>query len=259
MSIHIGKDLRLSDFISAQDGRGLLLDTTMTACVGAMPGLEDLSKTLMEVNEIFDGIVVNPGQAEHLAPLLGGKNRAAPLIRVDWTNAYRDEEFCLPVTKVRRVEISNGEDALRLGASAVVATFFLGFDEAFESENIESISPLARECYELSLPVVVDIRPIGGKVSKSNFDGTVKLGVSFMMEAGVDALIIPDCDLENLKLIANWATVPVLVREEGIPRDKKIAELMNVGMKGILLTEKAIGEKDYRKRITEIFQSIHIQ
>lgn len=125
----IGKTIRWSDFIDSRDNRSLILDTTIASCMGATPGLEDVVAVIGELNTTFDGIIVNPGQAEHHAELLGGKDRDALLVRVDWTNAYRNEHFCLPASNFKRLMIYDAEDALQLGESAVVASFFMGFDE----------------------------------------------------------------------------------------------------------------------------------
>ncbi|MDZ7332960.1 MAG: hypothetical protein ONB13_07795 [candidate division KSB1 bacterium] len=237
MQTNIGKSIRINDIL---DSKSFLLDTTIASCLGATPQLEDLKSVLQTSVRIFDGIILNPGQMEHLALEVAGKNRAAPLIRVDWTNAYRDQDFCLPVQQVQRVEISSAEDVMILGGSAAVATLLMGFGDEFEAENIRSISRLLRDAYELSLPVFVDIRPIGSGVSTFNFEDVIKLGVSFMMEAGADALIIPDGAQETLKLIANWATVPVIIRSERLLKQDEAMAIFELGVKGILFNEKIL-------------------
>ena len=257
MNINVGKNIRISDFIDSKDNRSLLLDLTVTSSIGAQPGTENISETLRQYNTIFDGIILNPGQLEHHANLVGGKLRAAPLVRVDWTNAYRDKEFCLPAATVTRVSLSDGEDALTLGASAVVATFLLGFGEDLESENIRSISLLARECYRLSLPLVVDIRPIGGNISADNYEGSIKLGTSFMMEAGADVLILPECDLDTCKLIGMWATVPVIMRCDAVPTSEKAQQMLVAGMAGIVLSEKSLPVPGFEEGATTLKTLIH--
>ncbi|MDZ7340844.1 MAG: hypothetical protein ONB27_05760 [candidate division KSB1 bacterium] len=246
MQTHIGKAIRLSDIL---DGRSLLLDTTIASCTGALPGLENLAQVLQQLTRLFNGIVVNPGQLEHLASELSGKNRAAALVRVDWTNAYRDQDFCLPLQEIRRVEISSAEDVLQLGGSAAVATLLMGFGDAFEAENIRSISHLLRASYELSLPVFVDIRPIGPGVSHINFEDTIKLAVSFMMEAGADALIIPHCRSEIMQQIANWSTVPVLVRAEKIFDRDEVQQIFDLKLMGVLFGEKILETPDYPQQV----------
>jgi len=248
MQTHIGKSIRINDILNS---KSLLLDTTIASCIGATPHLEDLQTVLQECNVIFDGIIVNPGQMEHLSTELSGKNRAAPLVRVDWTNAYRDKDFCLPVSDVKRVEISQAADVMALGGSAAVATLLMGFGDEFEAENIRSISHLLRSAYELSLPVFVDIRPIGPGVSDINFGDTIKLGVSFMMEAGADALIVPDCSHETLKLIGTWSTVPVIVRSDQLLNPPEVENLFDLNMAGIF-SEKILETDNYIEKIVQL-------
>jgi len=257
VNINVGKNIRMSDFIDSRDNRCLMLDLTLTSSVGAQPGTENISETLARCNTAFDGIILNPGQLEHHANLVGGKMRAAPLVRIDWTNAYRDKEFCLPASTITRVTLSDGEDALGLGASAVVATLLLGFGEDLESESIRSISLLARECYRLSLPLIVDIRPIGDKISPVNYMGSIKLGTSFMMEAGADALILPDCDAETCALIGKWATIPVMLRLDEIPTGEKMEQLFALGMTGIVLSERILAAPGIEEKLPLLKQLVH--
>jgi DhnA family fructose-bisphosphate aldolase class Ia len=249
MQYHIGKSIRINDILAS---KSLLLDTTIASCVGATPQLEDLKSFLKACNDIFDGIIVNPGQMEHLAQDLSGKNRAAPLVRVDWTNAYRDEDFCLPVSNVRRVEISRADDVMNLGGSAAVVTLLMGFGDEFEAENIRSISHLLRASYELSLPVFVDVRPIGPGVNEINFEDTIKLSVSFMMEAGADALILPLCSDETLQLITGWSTIPVIVRSDQLLSSSDVQKLFNLNMAGILFSERVLECGGYEEKILQL-------
>lgn len=249
MQSHIGKAIRINDILAS---KSLLLDTTIASCVGATPQLEDLRSLLQACHKIFDGIIVNPGQMEHLAQELSGKNRAAPLVRVDWTNAYRDKDFCLPVSNVKRVEISRADDVMNLGGSAAVATLFMGLGDEFEAENIRSISHLLRASYELSLPVFVDVRPIGPGINEINFEDTIKLSVSFMMEAGADALIIPLCSDETLKLIGGWSTIPVIVRSDQLLNLSEVENLFSLNLAGVLFNEKILESENYREKIIQL-------
>jgi DhnA family fructose-bisphosphate aldolase class Ia len=254
VNIDIGKTIRLNDVIDSDKSLCFIVDTTLASALGATPGLENLSEVLESINEIVDGIIINPGQAEHQAEYLGGKNRATAIVRVDWTNAYRNEDFCLPVSNVKRLMLSNGKDAFRLGASAVVANLLLGFEDDFEACNIKELSILSRECHQLSMPVIADIRPIGPAVTQKNFDESIKLGVSFMQELGADTLIIPDCNLDTYKVISNWMTVPVLLRLTTLPSKKKINEILKNGLAGIVLGEEVIAVDDFNKKIKNISQ-----
>ena len=257
MNIDIGKTIRISDFIDAKDSRSLIVDTTITSSLGATKGLENVAKFIELVQRHCDGIFVNPGQAEHHAELLGGKRMAAPIIRLDWTNAYRDKDFCLPANVVKRLMISNPDDALALGASAVIATFFLGFDDDFEANNIKDLSLLARGCHQIALPLLVDIQPIGEKVVESNFENSIKLGVSFIQELGADIIIIPDCSHENLQYICSWMRVPVFVRLTQFPYAELVNKFFDDGLAGIVASASLFGETLAQEKLKNLYTQIH--
>ncbi len=256
MSEHIGKTLRMSEFIDSRDERSFLFDTTVSGSVGAVNYLEDLRKFIENVNFFLDGIIVNPGQAEHQADLLGGKKRASSLIRVDWTNLYRGEDFALPHTLPRRINISDAHDVLFIGGTAAVISFFMGYDEDMEADNISSVANLVREAYEISIPVIADLRLLGNKINENNYHDTIKLGLSFMMEAGVDAIIIPETTEENYKLIGEWATIPVLVRFGKIPDENNIDLLFEKKLTGVVLDERIL-DKSYKENIEKLYSIIH--
>jgi len=259
VNIDIGKTIRISDFIDATDKRSLIVDTTIASAIGASKGLENLSGFIESICYFCDGIMVNPGSAEHQAGLLAGKYRAAPIIRMDWTNAYRDQAFCLPANVVKRVNISNPIDALTLGASAVVASFLLGFDDEFEANNIKDLSFLARGCHQISLPLMVDIRAIGEKVVAANFEESIKLGVSFIQELGADIIIIPECSLENVDYICSWLSVPVLLHVEQFPEEEKVKGFFAHGLAGLVVSAKLCRDRSARDRIKTLQAQIHGQ
>jgi len=257
MEIDIGKTIRISDFISAADGRALLVDMTLPGSVGATSGLEHAAEALQAINDIADGVIVNPGQAEHHAELLGGRRRASPLVRVDWSNVHRGPDYCLPASQFKHLFISDAEDALALGASAAVASLFLGFDDEAEARNIEGLSLLARDCYRLGLPLVVDVRPIGYKVGPGNFEESVKLGVSFMQELGADVLIIPECALATCATIGGWIAVPVLLRLADIPEAARAEEVLKAGLCGFVLGEEIFARQGYPRRVAQLADYLH--
>ncbi len=257
MEIDIGKTIRISDFVCATDGRALVVDTTLPGSLGATSGLEHVAEALRQITDIADGVIVNPGQAEHHADLLGGRRRASPLVRVDWSNAQRGPDFCLPASQFKHLFISDAEDVLALGASAAVASLFLGFDDDAEAKNIEALSHLARECYRLGLPLVIDVRPVGYKVGPGNFAESIKLGVSFMQELGADVLIIPECDLATCATIGGWIAVPVLLRLAEIPDAGRAEEFLKTGLRGFVLGEDIFARQGYTGRLAELADHLH--
>ena len=89
-------------------------------------------------------------------------------------------------------------------------------------------------------------------LDSSNFDDTIKLAISFMMEAGADALIIPNCSQDTLKLIGNWSTIPIIVMIDKLLKRSEFEQIFQQGMKGILFSEKIIETENYKKEIRNL-------
>jgi len=257
VKINTGKTIRLSDLVNPIDGRNLIIDTSITVSIGAMEGLEHFKETVAGINTICDAIIINPGQLEHHAELLGGSHRAAPLVRMDWTNYYRKADFCLPAKRIYRVMISSVADALYIGASAGLVRYLMGFDDDFEAENVKSISLITKDAYRESLPIIVEICPFGEKVNQHNIEGTIKLGVACMLEAGADGIIIPECSLEVMQAIGEWADISVIIRLSKYTKSKELDSIFEAGLSGILLGGNIFQMPDYVKSINELFFKIH--
>lgn len=218
--------------------------------------MEKIRDVLERASPLADAIILNPGAMEKNADLLGGKSLAAGLVKADWTNAHRPSDFALPVQKIHRVLLSDAEDALLLGALGVVATLLMGFEDEFEADNIESVSHLARSCYEASLPLLIDVLPAGPKVTPVNHDDVVKLAVSFMMEAGADAIIVPPVGDEARKLLGSWCTVPLLERREDFPTADELEKLTAAGYRGVVVTEEAMTTGDWEQRLRNLARAV---
>jgi hypothetical protein len=98
---------------------------------------------------------------------------------------------------------------------------------------------------------------MGGNITAENYAGSITLGTSFMMEAGVDALILPECDPETSKMIGSWATVPVMMRFEDTPSEEKIAQLLNVGIAGIVLAEVSLALPGFHDTAADLRSILH--
>ncbi len=246
MPAAIGKTLRLAEFWR-EGQRSLLADVSMPGALGPMPGLETPSEVVKTLAPLVEGLIVNPGIAETHAGAFAGKLGAAPLVRLDWTNAQRPRDFVLPPHEVRRVSLGTAEDALQLGACAAVASFLLGYDEDFEAGSVQSISLLSRECDQLSLPLFIDVCPVGPKIDPAKFDGAVQLGVSFMVEGGADALSIPLPGAKALDLLLKFTPVPLFLQVDGaaalINADAgALKAALEAGCAGLVLGSRALAD-----------------
>lgn len=209
-----GKNLRMAEFINPVDGKSLIIDTSLAGSNGYRGELINAKKVIPEVAQYADGIVLNPGQLEKVSQYLPGKGGATPIMRLDWTNAFRGVSYPLPVSRVERVMIASPDDGLCLGANAVIMHLLLGFDEDIEAENIADIASCARKCSEINMPFIVDLQLVGPKVNSENTSGVIKLGSGFMVEGGVDGLIIPNPDDETLATLLEFSPIPLIIRSK---------------------------------------------
>lgn len=243
MSITIGKVLRRAEFWK-EGQKSLLADISLTSVLGAMPGLETAAQAVNTLAPLVDGLIINPGVAEKQSTAFVGKLGAAALVRLDWSNAERPEDFVIPPAEVRRVSIAQPEDALQLGASAAVVSLLLGYDENFEAKNIQSISFTARACAQIALPLIVEVQLIGPKIDPAKFDGAVQLGVNFMVEGGCDALIIPQPGPDALAALVEYSPVPLFIKVDDVAQPRPLQDALRTGCAGICLSSRALAEPE---------------
>lgn len=251
MNINTGKTIRLGNLINPKDQRALWLDLSIAGEIGVKESFRDFYKNIAVLGQHSDGAIVNPGLLEKAGELFGGARRWAPIVRADWTNYRRPAEFCLPGKPIQRVMICDVEDALRLGAEAICARFIMGVSDEFESENVQSISRLARAAESCGLPVIAEICPVGENINGRDFGAIVKLGVACLLEAGVEVLIIPACSSESLAEITAWVDIPLIIKTDKLP---DIGVPIN---NGYLLDENMIARPEFIAELEELYCRIH--
>jgi len=234
-----GKAFRLSDFIDPKDGKAVILAADRGLMLGPTIGLADLEKTIrIAATSGVDAVVLSPGKVGGMVHYLKGKKAPALLVRADWTNAFRGESFVLPFREIRRVTIIGAEDAVALGASAVIAFFCVGHEEN-EARNLESVAMLARSCDRLGMPLIVESVPIGERVTATNFVDCLGLAMRMAVEAGADAIAAPYTgDVKSFRKVIDAAKVPVFVLDTDVSpiRDllKSVAEALEAGSAGVV-------------------------
>jgi len=204
---------RLREFLSPDDGRSLIVDTSAGLWQGPLPGLENFSDAAQQVLPLVDGLVTSPGMARTLA----GRTRsdAALLVRADWTNALRSPDFVLPPETISRIPLVDPAAALDLGASALVLTFLLGHDEQVEADCLKQTVQHSLAASQVGLPLLVDVQPVGPRVRHLN--KAIELGVSYALEGGADGVAVPwpgEASFATIRQMAH--EVPVWVKPASV-------------------------------------------
>jgi DhnA family fructose-bisphosphate aldolase class Ia len=233
---------RLNEFIPPADGRSLIIDTSGGLIFGALPGLEKFAAAVEPILPLADGIVTSPGQARALATRT--REDAALLVRADWTNALRGDNFVLPPERISYIPLLEAGDALNLGASALVTHFLLGFEETIELRCVERVVQLALNGSPLGLPVIVDAQPIGPRVVLRG--KAIELCVSYALESGADGVIIPWPGVESFKTIRAMAQeVPVWLKPATLDANApEIAQALDLGAVGLWLDERVFAQPE---------------
>ena len=145
--MHPGKAVRLQKFWKRK--RSVLIPFDHANYSGPVPGIEDtLRLTERIASTEADGILITPGVLKHVAPVVGD---LGILLRIDggftkYTTDQRDFE-----------EICSVEDALRLGADAVIIFTFLNTDA--EAASVRRLGKTATDADHWGVPLVAEILP----------------------------------------------------------------------------------------------------
>ena len=250
----IGIEHRLQAFINPSDRRALIIDTSAGLSLGALSGLENFVPSARAILPHANGIVCSPGQITKLTHL--DKQDAGLLVRMDWNNTLRPDSFALPVTTPHRVPILSAQDALDLGASGMVITFLLGYEEALEADCLQSTVQLALEGKALGLPLVVEVQSTGPRVSLPA--KAVELGVSYALEGGADVIVLPHPGTTSLKTISQFCSVPWLVKPAGLDTARAILpEILDLGGSGLWLDHELFSRDDPAEVARDLMERLH--
>jgi DhnA family fructose-bisphosphate aldolase class Ia len=244
-------DYRLKEFLHDERRSALLLDASAGLSLGVLPGLEAFDTDLRPFLPQLDGVVCSPGQMRRIENRT--RDDAALLVRMDWTNTLRGAAFPLPPETPTRVSILEADDALALGASGMVLSFLLGYEEALEAACLKATVQLALAGKDLGLPLIVEVCPGGPRVSLPG--KAVELGASYAFESGADVVVIPHPGLESLKTIAAMLSVPWLLKPtsaETVLAECEVA--LGLGSAGIWIDHTWL---DPGMRLRELVDQLH--
>lgn len=230
-----GETYRLREFIDPLDAHSLIVDSSAGLELGSLPGLEHYPEDVTGLLPFMDGIVTSPGQARRLPQRNRGD--AALLVRGDWSNARRGPGFVLPHETVHHLPILTPQEALDLGASALVLYFFLGHEEEIEAGSLRRTVQSALDGARLGLPLIVDVQPIGPRVV--HFNKAVELGVSYAIEGGADGVAVPWPGEDSFRTIRHMTgDLPVWVKPTGRETaDDLLDKILDLGGTGLWLGE----------------------
>ena len=260
------KDVRLNSILNLNDGKCVMLAVDHGFIFGPIKGLENVESTLKRaLKGRLDAVMVSPGQAKRLSHIFGKRGAPALIVRGDWSNAFRDKTYALPVRKVQEVLIAHPKDLIHLGATGAVVYFFTGYgDENEQDQHYKRIKWFIENCEKVGLPCQVCVIPVGERVTGANFVDLLELGVRMAVEAGADILEVPYTqDITTFKRIVSAAKgVPVLCA--GGPKATRlrdsleiVVELLEAGASGVVFGRQVFQSDDPSSFLNMLYALVH--
>jgi DhnA family fructose-bisphosphate aldolase class Ia len=198
-----------------------------------------------------DGVILSPGAARRLGPAMARRRGPALILRLDQTTMWREGTPLAYRDGATRL-IASVEDAVTLGADAVITYLFVGHnDPALETRAFEDNAAVNRAARAMGMPHIIETMAARGALAGNPFAREpVALHTRIGAELGAD-VIKTDWPGSAAGLRDITADVPVPVLLAGGPRQESdrgtlglVAEIMAAGAAGILFGRAIFQARD---------------
>jgi DhnA family fructose-bisphosphate aldolase class Ia len=138
----------------------------------------------------------------------------------------------------------------------MVLSFLLGYEEEIEAACLKATVTLGLAGKELGLPLVVEVRADGPRVSLPG--KAVELGASYALEGGADVIVVPYPGPTSLKTIGEMVSVPWLVKASDLEQAAgQMAEALESGAAGLWLDHGVFAQPDPTGRLARLSNQLH--
>lgn len=185
-----GKSIRLGRILHSGKRRAAVVAFDHGLHIGVIPGVEQPGEMLEQLAEAgADAFLVSPGIARRFASVFTGRGAPGLILRVDWTNRWREAEL-LGSTEGRGRMIATVEGALQLGADAMLTYLFLGYgDPEAEARQVEDVARLAEACEAFGMGCIIEPMARGERADHDIYrEEFVAMGARIACEIGADIL-----------------------------------------------------------------------
>jgi len=253
-----GKLIRLGRIVDPADGRGLIATVVYGLLNGPKPNehenLYNLGEMVKGLGQAgIDGILVSPGFLQIYSPYLVYGSAPGVILCLEWNNMFRNQEHRLGFEEGRSTFIGTIEDALRLGADAILTYIFIGYeDPEIEAYYIRQNALLSRECEKLGMVRIIETMARGRRLQSEEVRRKeyVKLHTRIASEIGCDIIKTEwPGDRDAFQEVVDCCPVPIFLAggpstNEPIDTLKLAEDAMRSGAKGLLFGRKILEAKD---------------
>src|SRR5690606_16232681 len=185
-----GKTIRLGRILHPHNRRAAVVAFDHGLHIGVIPGVERPGEMLEQLARAgAAAFLVSPGIARRFASVFTGRGVPGMVLRVDWTNRWREPDL-LGSSEGRGRMIATVEDAARLGADAVLTYMFIGYgDPDAEARQVEDVARLAEACEALGIGCIIEPMARGERADHDIYRPEfIALGARIACEIGADVL-----------------------------------------------------------------------
>lgn len=265
MSTACGKALRLGRIVNPKTSRAVCVAFDHGLDFGPMPGIVKAREAMEKLVEGgADAVLVSPGIARLCADLFSGRDAPSLILRLDWTNIWRPIQQ-LTYEEGRTCLIASVEDAMRLGADAVLSFMFVGYDDpGVEADEIAKNGQISRACEAMGMPHIIEPMGRGRKIAaRAMEDEIIAFHVRMAAELGADAIKTDySGSPTGYKAVTEACHVPILIA--GGPKTNSNRESLEMvqgaigaGAAGVLLGRNILQAESPVRMLKAIRAIVH--
>ncbi len=190
--------------IFAEDGRALIVAMDHGLSMGNIPGLENPERIIrLSVAEGADAIMTTTGVVKKCTQAL---RRVSVIVRADAGGTYLAPQPTGPDLVV------SVEQALVLGADALVVMVYPGASGGMEEKSFRNLAHLVGQGMKWGIPVMAEVVPYADFKFERTSPEDIASGVRMAAEAGADFIkTFYTGNVESFRKVVDAAGVPVVV------------------------------------------------
>lgn len=255
-----GKTIRIARLL---ERRAFCLAFDHGLQLGPIDGLRDPQAVFADALATdVDGIIVTPGLLRRYAEVFAGRNRPVAILRLDQTTMWRIGGT-LGYAEGHSRTVATVEDAVELGADAVITYYFIGHDDPeLETRSVEACAAVAAAARRRGVVHIAEPMAARNGLAEDVFaPAVVAMHTRMAAEIGADILKTDwTGDAASFRDVVTAAEAPVVVAGGASLGDDSrtlamVAEVLDSGAAGILFGRN-IFQARARKPLMQALQAM---
>jgi len=248
----VGKLLRLYRIINPKSRETIIVPMDHGG-FGMLEGLEDIRNAVHKVVEGgANAVVLQQGAAIAACNEIMGK--AGLILRISRVTVFNEE------VGLYEAPSYSVEGALRLGADAVIVSYYVGGKREFES--LKDASRIADDCAKWGVPFLVEALPSQDKFKSFDDPECVKWACRSAAELGADMIkaYLPN-DVDYMKEVVRVTPVPIVLAGGEVASVREVLEktknAMDAGLAGLCYGRKIFKYRDPTLMVKALSKIVH--